>query len=310
MRCPSVALLCLCCACGKAESGRTTPTGLPSPTTAATVMPGDALEMKIDGKPYPLKTVVATSMGGEAIRLELSKDTIACATLRPGLEAFKERITVIVAPQLEPDGSQRWAVADHQTPSHQGHVSDAQLTMHTEDVSKELRADIDVHSKTMQSLGDGPNAKPTFTPALDLSGSLRALGCGTKSVYIGDIPAEEQSELSVTLAGKRFAIRGATLVETPLNTTLLLSTQPHPCSIGVMGADLTIRIPVKDEMVTGASLHGFILPATLQAEKNDITVTPAGDAFTVSSSAILPGGYRLEMGGTIRPKRCKIGVKP
>ena len=76
-----------------------------------------------------------------------------------------------------------------------------------------------------------------------------------------------------------------------------------------MGADLTIRIPVKDPMVTGPSLHGFILQASLQAAKDAITLTPKGDAFTVAASGTIVGGYRLEMSGTIRPKRCTIGPK-
>ncbi len=258
-----------------------------------------------------IRSILAHSQGGRALQLTFSTHPLSCQDLRRRgmlLEPDETAFDITLAERLAPDGGRAWAITRVRLgmTSRRGNLGEA--TVSADDPNKTVQAAVKL------TLVNPPGRAGSDTPrSLRLDGEVTALGCGLMT-HFKTSDARFQKELQVDVAGARIPIHGATLTKSPKGIVLQLSSEPHNCSAGPVGADLAIALTLnaEREAVTEAKLSGYLLPATLRSAVNDegiaarlSTDSDGGDGTTVQlSGAVTAGSYRLEINGTARPRLC------
>ncbi len=279
----------------------------PPPSAAVSAAPSNPLGAAVDDKPVVIRSILAHSRGGRALQLTFSTHELNCQDLRRRgtlLEVGETAFDITLAEQLTPDGKQAWAVTRVRLgkTSRQGNLGEA--TVSADDPNKTVRATVKLALRNPAGRG---------TPrSLQLNGEVTALGCGLMTGFQTS-DARYQKELQVDLAGTRIAIHGATLTQSAKGTVLRLSSEPHTCSTGPVGADWAFALTLSDqEAVTDAELSGYRLPRRLQSSIDEeriaarlTTQSDGGIGTTVQlNGKATIGGYLLEVNGTARPKLC------
>jgi hypothetical protein len=269
------------------------------------------LAIAVDGKPVAIRSILAHSQGGRALQLSFSTHQLSCQDLRRRgtlLEPDETAFDITLAERLAPDGKQAWAITRVRLgmTSRQGNLGEA--TVSADDPHKTVQATVKL------ALLNPPGRAGGGTPrSLQLGGEVTAVGCGLMTGFQTS-DARFQKELRVDVAGARIPIHGATLTKSPKGIVLQLSSEPHNCSIGPVGADLAIALTLnaEREAVTEAKLSGYGLPGALRSAAGDegiaarlSTDSDGGDDTTVQlGGAVTAGSYRLEVNGTAQPRLC------
>jgi hypothetical protein len=271
----------------------------------------------LDGKPIPMRSLVAYSRGGAALQLTMSNYGLGCGDLK-GSGTLKEpdeiTIDLTIAPHLTPDGNDAWEVTRARVGriTRQGTLGKATVTAYDprEIVRAKFKAEVQM-----------PATKPgSKSSKLVINADMKAEGCGILPLN-SKAEVRQQNKLEVELAGKRIKIHGASLYVAPDGRRQLrLTSEPHACNTGVHGSDygITLELPVEGDHATMVRVEGYALSRTLVAKLDEGAMAarflPAVDDSIPVAGEIAgeakPGGYELKISGTASLQTCREQAPP
>jgi hypothetical protein len=252
----------------------------------------------VDGKPVEIKTVLATSYGGEAIRLELSPKEIDCKDLQPASHKENDRLVVVLAKALDKGGA--WHVT-YVRLQHTSVSLPLAATVTSANADREVRATLDIHH-------DLSVAGHVVSPAkLDITGTIHAKGCGVLP-YDKSVVEQLQPKLTVALNGKPLTIRAAHQFINPPNFDLRLATAPMTCGTIPHHADLHVSIPMGPPQANNpsdprVSVSGLLLASDTHGPIDKLKLKRLGYDYILDGQVDL-FGKTLTLKGSVTPFRC------
>jgi hypothetical protein len=266
----------------------------------------DKLTVTSDGKPVAMTRAFVKRVSPDQWRILVGDIEGSCEELLSGVTNRQPGGTSFVASigkRLKADGSESVVVTDfwsagHPTESVTGLASIAGTADRGTEVAIKLAKIVDVDK----------------TRKLEISGSFTAVGCGEQARPAVGVPkAAHPSTASVTIAGKRLPLVGATRT----GDAIVLTTGPRDCTPPTVPAQATIEHRAGRWELTGT---WFAEPSAStdnalgdEARTKDLKIT-AGDAgdstdgHTVSlalAGAGKLGDYSVVFEGTIEALECR-----
>ncbi len=281
----------------------------PTATTSASASAAATLPLEVSWKqsPIALQSALAFSRGGAALHITFSTHALECQHLREAVQEHPDEVhfDVTVAPLLEPDGKEQWAISSARFGqiTRRGNLGAIRISSYnpTEDV----RASFD--------------HRWPFPPSeLTVKGDVVVKGCGVLP-WSTKAKVRPQHALSASLAGKKLVINGATIEAGSDGTeTLRLTSEPHPCGT-VIGSDIamTLTLAASGNRVSAARVEGYALARTLFKALDGAAITaqraatPSVDEGSVDlaiAGEADVGGFRLSLDGTVSAERCAAGA--
>jgi hypothetical protein len=293
--------LALACGCDDAPSPSPSPADASASAPAHRGIPG--LDVTIDDRALPVRSLLAYSRGGIALQLVLSTHPIGCGQLDPRgtLELPGELVfDLTLAPLLGVDGKSEWAVvrARYGGVTREGKLGTAVVSAFDprEQVEARLEASVKVPA--------APAVGVKRAHSLLLSGRIEAEGCGLRP-YRSDAKVRPQKDLSLEIAGKAVAVHGASLRRRNEGVELLLTSEPHGCSAGALGADVAVTLQIDGEQVKRLGIGGYRLPARSGPPNGALgarLASPLDGAEVVGvevAGVTEVGGYRVTLDGPV-----------
>jgi hypothetical protein len=265
----------------------------------------------VNGKPLVFKSAVAYSKGGSAIFLELSTANPECGDFAGKgrmLARGEKYATLIVAPVLNPDGTQETSITYMSFASHSKQGQEiGSLSVERADPTDGIRGALDI---TFVAEANDFLKRPRSE--LTLKGPFEARGCGLFGAKDGPSP---QKGVSLKIADKAFDVVGARIKPTTFPSPgfdLELSTAPMTCSSWDSG-DVNLKLHfAKDKAVSSATLSGAVfqspLSVSLQEKEPSIALTTKNETDTevelVARGALTIMDYGVSLAGELRAIPC------
>lgn len=254
-----------------------------SATTKATASTGAGLEglkATVNGEPLVLKTALAFSRGGRSLEIVFSTAEPACKDFAGNgrmLADGEQSFDVTIGPLLAEDGKESWGIGKLYFDSHTRQGGDiGTVRVESADAEKGVKGELafDLELKANEFM-----KKPARK--LEVKGPFTAKGCGTFDKADGPA-ARPQPKLTLTVAGKVFALRSALVKPTTFPAPgheLMLSTAPASCDRSANDADLTLKLNVADD---GRVQYAFMAGNVLSSQLNS---SPSKDGPTITAEA-------------------------
>ena len=270
----------------------------------------------LDGQPLPLKTAVVYSRGGAGLELELSTATPTCKDFSGNgrMLAHGERhFSVGLAKLLDEDGKEHWGLNRIYFDGHTQQGGDlGKVTIAEADAEAGVKGELDFTLTLEKS-----EVMKRDAHVLVVKGPFVAKGCGVFT-RDGGPAARPQPEAQLTVAGKTFAVNGATVAPTTFpkpGHELVLSTGAASCKASSSDEALTLKLNLDDQgRATFAHMAGQVLPSQLNMTPGDadpsLSAKAAGPlegegevSFALSGKLDLLG-YAVTLGGEVTALRC------
>lgn len=215
------------------------------------------LEVRRGEERLPIRSALAFGTVGSKISLHLSTEQDDCRAVRDDRAKGGSVIELALDPTLRPNGDVVWTAVSPVVSGADATVYASTVDMQATDVESEVQATLDVELRPR-----GGDRTP-----IHLKGPLRARPCGR----VGDAPppAKPQKDLSVTVAGRTFAMQAAVLsVEGPEEFSITVSSAPRGCGMTDAVGDVELKITAKGDpaKVTGAYLYGELVDGEIRVE--------------------------------------------
>lgn len=280
--------------------------------------PFPEMKVTVNGQAVPIHSIQAYWVGDEAVKLELSSIRRPCnkhPSIRqnaPGEHYFK----VWLGKQLDTAGKAQWAIvqAYFSGRTKQGKLGELTLTATPNAVGKHVEGTLSFNLKSF------PRRKK---PAAELSasGKFKAINCR--------LPPPKRSfsartgDLTMTVAGHKRKVTGATLKLRGDSARIQLATSPRSCLRSSGMEQGAVRLVVKAGAVKRLAVRGTWFPTQMthdpkpgelklelgKSDGNAVDVTITGKTTVL--------GYPIELSGKInaidctnKPKKRPKLVKP
>lgn len=285
----------------------------------------------IDGKPVKFQSVFAYSHGGQALKLLLTDKIKNCEQVRKlnqgglmlistGRQKSKREFSATIANVMLPKGKRAWQLSTPRldgVPSGGSRKEPSPLTMKKEDPKSLVTFSI----QSPIVLGASEVFKRPQDVKVEFPTELRALGCG--AIPRSDkLKTRAQPDLKLKINQTAFAIRGATLEETPEHYrssgmghyTLKLSTEGHDCQ-NQAGSDITLDFGLEPGKTHSShfTLNGELtfnrnMQTQIESELKKLTVkTPSfsdNSRPTELAGSLTLFGFEVELSGKLTPEIC------
>ena len=265
------------------------------------------LKVTLDGKPVEMATALAWKDRYGGVRITASSVPVGCADVTGDMRSiFDNEVTfdVTMGMKLQPDGSVKPVVE----------------STYFEGMTSQRTSD------PVAGGGDGSPGQPTKLAvdfktesasepkhALEVKGMIDAVGCQVAPLATPQPALPPEMAATIEVAGKKLAVRGASLSTVGDWPQLTLTTGGDACSGGTaasgeMRVELTWFDKAKPE-VSQVSLGGSLLPAAIDQtyDKKKIKVTPAppvGSGEIEIHADIVVNGYPVKLAGKVVAAHC------
>jgi hypothetical protein len=280
-------------------------TGCRDDRAPAPDIPATPLAASLNGAPFPITTVLATSWGGRAVELHFASLPITCADAlangyapRPG----ERRLDVTIAPVASEGGAWHVVQVSSFPINREAKMGRAIVTAADASPGQHTTARIRV---------DAAWTMPGDPPAhLVAAGAVDAIGCGVKKIH--DAKARPQA-VDLQVGPTRVPVNGATLRRSGTRLELALGNAPFDCDHDVPEGDARLELTLLEEgswAVSRVALRGDLL-----GDQLDTTVMPGTRGFVVKpiegrdadfevSGSMAVHGVPTAIGGVVSALRC------
>lgn len=261
--------------------------------------PQKDLTVTVDGKPVEMITALAWKTPEGKTEIELSSVPLGCADVAGNGRAIADgEVTFGVSfkPMLEKDGT----IVQH--------FGGAQFSGMNQMVSVPAKV-----------TGDGAEGKSTTAEieveitsaskperALVAKGKIDAIGCPAPK---GELPAlPPPTDLVLEIAGKKFPVRSAAIIEEPDRTSFTLYTGGEDCKGSGTSGDAGFEVIFEKGKPWQLAIRGAMVPQALDQtfDKKKVTVKlPAkapGDVELAVDTAVV--GYPVKIKGKVAAQTC------
>ncbi len=312
-----ITLVQLMLATGCNSSSKNAPEGSASAkqaTVASSTATKSRLEVLINDKPVVMKTLLAYSHGGRALLIVASSAQPKCkdyAGMGRRLAKGEVYFNLTISPMLQKDGKEKWGITYGHFGGMSRQSSFGTVSVSASDPSKEVRVKLKFDFKAPEVKMKGFE-KPQ--QLLKVDSELVAKGCGRMQKYAKAKP-RPQKQLSLKVAGKAFAVQGATLKKSGEKHTLRLTTQPVSCTTGSIGSDVVVELKLEGKPLKVN--HAYLAGDLFGSQYNS---APGDKPMKVKASGPLDGdgevtialdgkvdnvvGYSVELAGKVVAQRC------
>lgn len=277
--------------------------------------PLDKVTVQVNGEALPLRGAAVYHQGSQARWLELSTEPLPCTLYGDAGRAIAEGeryLTVHFTPMLQPDGGSRWQVVNLQGLSRSTGFMKLE-GMQLKEVVKEGEVPFALQQEILLPADDFFGHEEM---KLSLQGEGVATDCGLWDSGTRP-PARPQEAMTVTVAGKTFPIKGATIVRSLNVPHVTLSTGAADCDGGRDAHDVQIHValePSFGEDKLHIYMRGDVLPSqyNLSVKRADFKATvdaPVEGGAKGPRQVSLQGsfdasGYQVQLNGQVEALNC------
>lgn len=274
------------------------PTGTPRPQPD--------LHVTVDGKPVEMVTALAWKDRYGDIRITASSVPVGCAEVTGEMRSlYDNEVTfdVTMGMKLQPDGSVKPVVQSTYFEGMTNQTTTAPVAGGG-DAAPGQPTRLGVDFKTESA------AEPKHV--LEVKGMLDAIGCAVPPLASPPPALPPEMPATIEIAGKKLAVRGASLSTVGDWPQLVLTTGGDACSGNAATGEMRVELTWFDKAkpaVSQVSLGGSLLPAAIDQtyDKKKITVTPApptapGDVTLEANIQV--NGYPVKLAGKVTAVVC------
>jgi hypothetical protein len=274
------------------------------PGPAGQPHPQDKLTVTLADRPVAMVTALAFKRASGEVEIVASSLPVSCSQVTSTMrEIYANEITfdVTFASQLQPDGTIRPGITSEY---YDGTTSTVTIPAvgsgdGADGATTTLDVDFDVSG--------------TKNDKLAVKGTLEALGCPAQE-RPPQLPLPPEMPATITIAGKKLAVRGAMLENVPKRPTLILTTGGETCAhaAGEVEGQLFVALHWWDAAkpdVGQIDLAGAMLPRTSDQtyDKKKIKIDPAPPTLAQPiklHADIVVNKYPVQLDGTVTPVIC------